>query len=892
MNSLGIVTEAFLGIILTLDSWIYSLISSAYKIFMAIASARILSSDAYTVIANKVYIIIGVGMLFVLAYAILKAIIDPDQMSKGEMAGGKILRSIAITVVGLIITPLVFELCYMAQGKMLEDDILGKLFFRTEDSIETIGGYTFNYDEELNSTGGAVAAVSVWQAFFYPADGVDPEKIIADPEIVRMNANIAAATCAGTLGVGIAGAIGGFFTGGTLWVVAGAAVATCVGAIVANSNANKVEEAVDEEVTLVEAFSMVASGESFAIFQAFIEDIDEGDIKYTWFISTVCGAFVAYAFVTYAIDMGVRAAKLAYYQIIAPIPLILNILPKNGDRLGKFVKAIVSTFLEVFVRISVVYIVVYIIAHLTELFSTVGALWDNDNLTNVESFIAMALLIIGLVLFAKQAPKIISDTFGLNAGSGLEGLNIMKKFRDGEVFTAGSIAGSAIKSGVQGATRSWRKSSDKGNNVGRKLIGVAGSFAGGVVTGGVRSGVSRAKGKEVGSLKEARDVVDKTARELHDKRQKREDFLRVNDTMGKQISAIRGEVKSKVKKWAVGDEDTGSMDRQAAAFDYMKDMSAKLEGTVSNDPQIKAANRYVSDLASYNADQIYAKTIRDRYKELEADPIYSALSPDEKAAIIAKELGYADTDTVARDSIRDIATNESRAVTAAELNAARDAADERLKTTKKDAVSRKLAEAHMTGVDNDTSRMARQLLSSQEFLKYADEFDNLAFDGDITFGEFLRSNFGDNVTVNGEVDFSRMFEHQTDAAIGGQPHIEITLKPGAISDAEAATLGVPLGTNFADLNVRYNLSNNTVDIFDSTGHVLSRGVSVDDFRRTSAEAAKSFSVDSSGNRVVSKKTVFARAKDQGETKGDEFRKDPVYIRMQARKREAEKNKDK
>ena len=66
------------------------------------------------------------------------------------------------------------------------------------------------------------------------------------------------------------------------------------------------------------------------------KNIDEGNIKYTWFISTVCGAFVAYAFVSYAIDMGLRAAKLAYYQIIAPVPLILGVLPKNGDTVGKF----------------------------------------------------------------------------------------------------------------------------------------------------------------------------------------------------------------------------------------------------------------------------------------------------------------------------------------------------------------------------------------------------------------------------------------------------------------------------------------------------------------------------------------------------------------------------
>ena len=230
MYSLGIVTQAFLGIILTLDTWVYSLISSAYKIFMAIASARILSSDAYTAIANKVYVIIGVGMLFVLAYAIMKAIIDPDQMSKGDMAGGKILKSIAVAVIGLIVTPLLFDLAYMAQGKMLEDDILGKLFFRTgESTVESLtGGEPVNYDEELQNTGGAVAAVSVWRAFFYPVDGEDPDKIIADPEIARLNATVSAVGCA-ALAIGTA--VAAYFSAGLALVVGGGAVASCITAV-------------------------------------------------------------------------------------------------------------------------------------------------------------------------------------------------------------------------------------------------------------------------------------------------------------------------------------------------------------------------------------------------------------------------------------------------------------------------------------------------------------------------------------------------------------------------------------------------------------------------------------------------------------------------------------
>lgn len=562
MYSLGIVAEAFLGIILTLDSWIYSLVSGAYKVFMAIASARLLSSDAYTEIANKVYIIIGVGMLFVLAYSILKAIIDPDQLSKGDMAGGKILKSVAYAVIGLIVTPLLFNVAYKVQNQMLEEDILGKLFFRTSDSVVSVEGVgDVNYDEMIKHTGGAVAATSVWQAFFYPADGVDPNEIYADAEIVRQTANLAAAGCAASVGVAAVGIIAGFFTAGVAWVVSGAAVLSCVNAVVQNNNADKVEEAVGDlgKFSLTQAYAMVSGGESFAIFQAFLEPVDEGEIKYVWFISTVFGAFVAYAFVTYAIDMGTRAAKLAYFQIIAPVPLILQILPKSGDKLNKFIKGIFSTFLEVFVRISIVYIIVYIVCHLNEVFSTVSSLWNSSDLSGFEILLAKALLIIGLVIFAKQAPKIISDTFGLSAGGALDGLNLMKKLRDGEVFTAGHMVGSSIKSGAQGIYSGIKHGKDtKG-----KVMGAVGNMLGGAVSGGVRAGYDRFKsGKPVGSYKDMKNNITSTTRAVADKRKERDEFFDQHSSnenqflnMGEQIGAKVKDVKDSTYRWFAGDRD-------------------------------------------------------------------------------------------------------------------------------------------------------------------------------------------------------------------------------------------------------------------------------------------------------------------------------------------------
>ena len=40
---------------------------------------------------------------------------------------------------------------------------------------------TVNPDTEIKNIGGSVAAVSIWQAFFHPADGKNASEITADP---------------------------------------------------------------------------------------------------------------------------------------------------------------------------------------------------------------------------------------------------------------------------------------------------------------------------------------------------------------------------------------------------------------------------------------------------------------------------------------------------------------------------------------------------------------------------------------------------------------------------------------------------------------------------------------------------------------------------------------
>ena len=535
--ALPIVSEFLKGIMsvfLTLDGFVYSLISSAYKIFMAIAGAKLLSSEAFETIANKVYIIIGVAMLFVLAYAILKAIIDPDKMNQGKMSGGSILKSVVVAVIGLAITPVLFNLLYQAQGLILEKDVLTNLFFRSSDDSVYIGNVTdeegnsfdfgdVKYNQAIKDVGGSITAVSVWQAVFRPAEdsGKTADDIEGAPEDYLINTTGAGFVCAGLTVAGVA--LAGVSFGISL--IAGAAAGLlCVGA--SNTVNDAAATITGDKITLSEAYTYASTEGDFGIFQVFLEEWEEGNVTYLFIISTILGGFVCYAFVSFSIDMGVRAAKLAYYQIIAPIPLVLQILPNFRESFNKYLKNVLSTFLEVFVRISVVYIVVYIICHLQDLFSTETALWGNASLGSFETLIALALLIVGLVIFAKQAPKMISETFGIQSGS--MSLGIGKKLADGGAFTAGAAIGGAITTTVRslthryGTKENWQNKNRK-VTVGSALKNTAGGLLSGVaggVSGGVRSGYNARKATSIKDMASSASSGAKAAVDRRDEREK------------------------------------------------------------------------------------------------------------------------------------------------------------------------------------------------------------------------------------------------------------------------------------------------------------------------------------------------------------------------------------
>lgn len=772
------IKEGFIGIILTLDTLIYGLIGGAFKIFMALAGARLLTSDAYYEIANKLYVVIGVLMLFVLSYSILRGIVDPDpgKNSKDTLGPGMIKR-VVIAVLGLALAPSIFSLMYQGQGLFLEQDVLGKIFFRIENTekVPSVDG-EINPDEYVKQIGGSVTATSLWQAFFHPApdSGKEAKDITVDATKYFVKGAAYGAGCAA--GIIILASTG--WTGIGL-LIGGAVTAAACAAAVVNMYAGN-EAASYDNLSLADAYNLTSGGETFGIYTAFLASYtDDGYIEYLFGISTIAGAFALYAFISFSIDMGIRAAKLAYLQIIAPIPLIMQVLPKFKENFNKYISAVISTFLEVFVRISVVYVVVYIICHLSDMFSSADALWGNSDLTGIELMFAYAFLILGLIAFCRHAPEIITQTLGLPKGD--MHLGIGKKLAEGGAFSAGSIA----LGGAQTAISNWRKGKRNDVPLGRRFASSAAGFLSGAGRA-TRENFIGPNHKEAQTFSDMFNVGSRAAQGAIDARENRawanEQHQEAKNQMAQYQEAVKkaeaemakhpigsaaykqaeeqfkvattalknaeknammtapvirtiNKAVEKIDRWSVGTIDTSRDDRRAKFLQSVKELEDQMKSSVAKEDDVKAANRAKAQMENMSVERF----------------AYSEALKNGTAGNRSYDQWYAD-----------VAANYDWSAAASRQNAEIKRLEDDVKAVTKNAIGRRLAEA-ASGVDNDTSRLLSNFTQSHQ--AEFDEFkyvtmgvvqDPILGDIKVSVEDYLKRNFGQSGYSSGLPDYIKI----------------------------------------------------------------------------------------------------------------------------------------
>lgn len=199
-------------------------------------------------------------------------------------------------------------------------------------------------------------------------------------------------------------------------------------------------------------------------FEDLLDYVENGQARYNNLLSLIIGLFAAYCLVIFCFDLGVRCAKLAFFEMIAPIPALLYIIPGKESSFKTWTKEILNTFFEVFVRVGVIYFITYAFYLISKAFDNGSLLGDIASPSSAVGITVKLFIILGLLVFALRVPKLICDILGIKS-EGL--LSFKKRWDEGKkaIMAATTPARKAIgaEAGKIAAKRAYKAGVRAGN---------------------------------------------------------------------------------------------------------------------------------------------------------------------------------------------------------------------------------------------------------------------------------------------------------------------------------------------------------------------------------------------------------------------------------------------
>ena len=381
----GWLNDGLLSIGPFINSGIYWLLAVSYNILLLIANSELFTGETVIQIFNRVELVIGVFMVFRLTMLVLQGIINPDTFTDSKSGASniivKIITSLALLTLLIPINipksasemnsfekrinnnGLLFGILYDFQYRIMSQTLLGNLILGT--------GATDSEDNVLNS--GDEMASTVLKSFFTPN---------LKKSNYKYNSN-------------------GHYDDDDLF---------CedfdYDKFYNTKNPSAILGMATDSCDLIEYNGMGGfSGYAF---------------NFSWLISLIVAIIFIFILLGMAVEVAKRAVKIAILRLIAPIPIISYMNPKasmdNGS-LGSWVKTLSSTYIELFINVTIIYFAIFMINQIAN-----GQLqFINSTGQKIGGFtimMAKIFIFIGILLFAKEAPKFIKQALGMKDEGG------------------------------------------------------------------------------------------------------------------------------------------------------------------------------------------------------------------------------------------------------------------------------------------------------------------------------------------------------------------------------------------------------------------------------------------------------------------------------------------
>ncbi|MGN1323141.1 MAG: hypothetical protein ACI4VT_03980 [Bacilli bacterium] len=397
--------EVFLKLVyflmLTIDSVVFWFIKLISQVFFLVVDTN-MEGQAITAKMNelmdRIYIILGVGMLFFVAYKIICLMTDPDKISNdGADSMQGIVKNVVLSVIMLSLIPTAFNYLMQFQSRVVSTNVIGSIILGTSNDSSD--------DNNVRKTGAKVA-LSIYSSFYYPID--ENGKIYTYYE------------CGGRYPE---------------------APNTPSGVPdICETYVKKYDDAMNNEG--IKEF--ILDGE---LNQALVD----GEMEHIHVIPVLAGAYAVWLYLLFTLDIATRAIKLLFYRLIAPIPVMMRITKPVGGAFTKWINDVIKTYLSLFIRLIIINFSLFTIniivsLDLSELFPS------SNSATWLAVLLAKVAVLLGILQFAKDAPKMVEELFGVeHIDTSVAGMK--NRLNENEYAKRAAVAGGAL--GLGGARRAW-----------------------------------------------------------------------------------------------------------------------------------------------------------------------------------------------------------------------------------------------------------------------------------------------------------------------------------------------------------------------------------------------------------------------------------------------------
>ncbi len=390
--------------------WIYDFVAKCYMLFEKIANAEIIDNSVTQDIFRRVGLILSIYMIFKLTFSAIQALINPDQEHTDGV--GRIIGRIVIAIVLLASTGFIFDEARDLQRILLDPDnnIIGKVILGIDSSEQ----------EQVTSNFGSLLSSEIFFAFY-----TDHEPPYLDDKKSIMQKLQVGEDCYSEVSEDVDEELGQNDPH------------ICI---------NQVKSWTITKLNKTDTGNDVSIDEAGIVLNDTVDDNENSTqfvIEFNGLFAIAAGIFVLYILISYCIAVGYRAIQLAFFQLIAPIPILSSISIKKDTALTKWIQMSITTYIDVFIRVAIIYFVVLMIEILTSTGFNNILVGSTGVAGGAMYYIIRVVLILSLLMFAKKAPDTIYEMFPKAAGSLGFGLSLKEKMTN--------MLGASVVGGVVGA---------------------------------------------------------------------------------------------------------------------------------------------------------------------------------------------------------------------------------------------------------------------------------------------------------------------------------------------------------------------------------------------------------------------------------------------------------